>query len=89
MVDRRSRLVPIGVPGELLCAGEGVARGYFGLPALTAAAFAPDPWSGEPGDSLYRSGDLVRWRADGHVGVQFGGLRARDVWALNLLLAGH
>ncbi len=57
----------MGVAGEGLVRGAGLARGYLRRPALTAARFVPDPWSPEPGQRLYRSGDLLRRRADGRL----------------------
>ncbi|MEV2278196.1 amino acid adenylation domain-containing protein [Nocardiopsis sp. NPDC049922] len=60
VVDETMELVPPGGQGELLIGGAGVARGYMGCPGLTADRFLPDPFSGEWGARLYRTGDMVR-----------------------------
>ncbi len=67
LVDEYLRWGPIGVPGELLIAGDGLAQGYFGRPALTAAVFVPDPFATAPGGRLYRTGDRARYRAEGEI----------------------
>ncbi|MFF8021487.1 amino acid adenylation domain-containing protein [Streptomyces sp. NPDC007896] len=66
VLDAELRPVPIGVPGDLYLAGEGVAQGYLDDPARTAAVFLPDPW-GRPGTRMYATGDRARRATDGEL----------------------
>jgi len=77
VLNRRMRLCPAGVEGEIYIGGEGVARGYFGRPAQTAERFLPDPFASRPGMRLYRTGDLGCRRPDG--AVEFRGRADRQV----------
>ncbi|HEU0076629.1 MAG TPA: amino acid adenylation domain-containing protein, partial [Longimicrobiaceae bacterium] len=65
VLDGSGRLCPVGVPGELYLGGVQLARGYLGRAERTAERFVPDPYSGEAGARLYRTGDRVRWLGEG------------------------
>ena len=65
VLDRHRVPVPIGVPGELWIAGDGLARGYVDRPELTADRFVELRLSATLDERLYRTGDLVRWLGDG------------------------
>lgn len=67
VVDQNFLPVPVGVTGELLIGGAGVARGYFGRPELTAEKFVPSPFASETTSRLYRTGDLARFLPDGNI----------------------
>ena len=96
MLDERLSPVPAGVIGELHVGGAGVARGYLNRPELTRERFIPDPFRPGPGARLYKTGDLVRRRADGTIAfagraddqVKISGLRI-ELGEVEAALAAH
>lgn len=67
ILDRHLQPVPIGIPAELHIGGDCLADGYLNRAELTAEKFIPDPFTGNPGDRLYKTGDLARYLPDGNI----------------------
>lgn len=67
IVDQQSRLCPVGVPGELVTGGAGVALEYLNRPDLTEERYTPDRYSGFGPGIVYHTGDLCRFRPDGTI----------------------
>lgn len=94
ILDQTGRLAPIGVAGEIHVGGAGVARGYLNRAELTAQRFIDDPF--RPGERIYRSGDIGRWRNDGELEylgrgdnqVKLRGYRI-ELGEIEVCLSGH
>ncbi|MBD3557332.1 amino acid adenylation domain-containing protein [Planktothrix sp. FACHB-1355] len=65
ILDENLQIVPPGVPGGIFIGGDGVTRGYYKRPELTAEKFLPDPFDRNGGRRIYRTGDIGRYRSDG------------------------
>src|SRR6185369_8613603 len=96
VLDERQAVLPLGVSGELYVGGAGVTRGYLNDAALTAQKYVPDPYGGERGGRLYRTGDVGRYRRGGElefVGRVDGQVKVRgyrvEVGEIEAVLEGH
>ena len=96
ILDAERKPVPIGVPGELFLAGEGLARGYYGRPDLTSERFVANPFSDGTNSRMYRTGDLARYLPDGNIDylgridhqVKLRGFRI-ELGEIETVLLGH
>jgi amino acid adenylation domain-containing protein len=96
VLDETMQLVPPGARGMLYAGGDGLARGYYARPDLTAETFVSHPYASVPGARLYRTGDLVRQRRDGTIeflGRKDGQIKIRgfrvEIGEIESLLASH
>lgn len=67
ILDQHLKQVPAGTPGEIYIAGDGLAKGYYNLPKLTAENFIDNPFSEREGERIYRTGDLGKFVNDGEI----------------------
>lgn len=67
ILDANLNPVPVGVPGELYTGGDGVSNGYVNRDELTAEVFLANPFTENACNKLYKTGDLVRYFADGNI----------------------
>jgi amino acid adenylation domain-containing protein len=67
ILDEKMDLVGVGAVGEIYIGGAGVARGYLNHDELTAERFVPDPYTGQAGARMFKTGDVGRWLADGNL----------------------
>jgi amino acid adenylation domain-containing protein len=73
VVNPAGALAGVGELGEIWIRTPYLTRGYLNDPELTARRFVSNPFTGDPSDIVYRTGDLGRYRPDGQ--VEFAGRR--------------
>jgi len=96
ILDRQKQPLPIGAPGELHIGGAGLARGYLNRPELTAEKFIRNPFSRDPSERLYKTGDLACFMPDGNIEflgridhqVKLRGFRI-ELGEIEVVLASH
>jgi len=96
ILDQNINPVPIGVTGELYIGAIVLSRGYLNNASMTAEKFIPDPFSDLNGGRLYKTGDLVRYLADGNIEylgrvdhqIKLRGYRI-ELDEIEILLNGH
>ncbi len=96
VLDAAGERASVGIAGDLLVGGDGLARGYVGQAALTAECFVPDAISGAAGARLYRTGDRARLRSDGvleFLGRRDGQIKLRgyriELAEIEMILSRH
>ena len=96
VLDRNRNAVPVGVRGEIYVGGDGLALGYWRQPEMTAERFVPNLIAPERSQSLYRTGDLGRWRSTGEIeylGRMDGEVKVRgmriELGEIETVLASH
>lgn len=67
ILDKHTNQIPIGIPGELYIGGIQVAHGYLNKKDLTQEHFIKNHFDPKPENTLYKTGDLVRYRDDGTI----------------------
>jgi amino acid adenylation domain-containing protein len=71
ILDKAMRLMPVGGYGDLYISGAGLSTGYYRREELTGEKFVPNPYARAGHETLYKTGDLARWRPDGR--LEFAG----------------
>jgi acyl carrier protein len=96
ILDSKQNPVPVNITGEVYIGGDGLARGYWNRPELTAERFVAHPLHADQNAKLYRTGDLGRFRANGDIDylgrvdnqVKLRGLRI-ELGEIESVLASH